>query len=223
MPVQNSLSWADKIKNAAESRAKFEPVPVGRYDFKIIKAEVAQGQKGDYIKYRASILSGPRANALVFESTYPNADNIGFFLEFWHGLGFNDDWLMSAQAPTTDQIASSLVGREFSGEVYIRDDAKADKNGDQYRSLRKFHPYGGAAQAAPAAVASAPAQNFGSPTAVTAGGSPWGAPVPDAAPTAPAAVAPASIPTPDQANPWNATQAAPAPAASGGAPPNPFA
>lgn len=236
MPVQNTLSWADRIATANEAKTKFEAVPLGRFDFYIKQADVVQGPKGEYIKYRAAISSGERANALVFEQCYPNAEKIGYFLEFWHALGFNDEWFMTGNGPTTDQIAAAILNRPFSAEVYVRDDAKDDKNGDKYRSLRKFNPYTGGESApvdqapvqsgnfgAPAATVPAAAPVAAAPVATTAGGSPWGAPVaaPVAVPepTAPAPVAQAA-PT---ASPWDG-QAAAAPAASAtGAPPNPFA
>lgn len=239
MPVQNSLSWAERIQTANETKAKFEPVPLGHFNFFIKQADVVQGPKGEYIKYRAAISEGERANALVFEQCYPNAEKIGYFLEFWHALGFTDEWFMTGDGPTTDQIAAAILNRPFSAEVYVRDDAKDDKNGDKYRSLRKFVPFTGStaapAQAAPAntfgapAAAPAPAAPAAvapvasAPVATTAGGSPWGAPVaaPVAVPepTAPSPVA-ASAPAVD---PWSGTPTA-APAASGtSAPPNPFA
>ena len=236
MPVQNTLSWADRIKAANDTKTSFEPVPLGRFDFFIKEASVAQGPKGEYVKYRASIANGPRANALVFEACYPNAEKIGYFLEFWHALGFTDEWFMTGTGPSTEQIAAALVNRPFSAEVFVRDDAKNDKNGVPYRTLRKFQPETGSAPvvaetapaannfaAAPAAPAPA-APAFGTP-ANTAGGSPWGAPV--AAPVAvPEPTAPAPVAAPPAAaapavDPWNGKPAA-APAATG-TPPNPFA
>lgn len=240
MPVQNTLSWAERIKTANETKTKFEAVPLGRFDFFIKEASVAQGQKGEYVKYRAAIANGPRANALVFEACYPNAEKIGYFLEFWHALGFTDEWFMTGNGPTTEQIASALVGRPFSAEVFTRDDAKNDKNGDLYRSLRKFQPATGGEPAvsqqaavapaannfgapAVAAAPAAPAPAFAAPVAVNAGGSPWGAPVAEPVavpePTAP-------VPTPQAApaaNPWDGQAAAAPAAAATGAPPNPFA
>ncbi len=236
MPVQNTLSWADRIATANEAKTKFEAVPLGRFNFFIKEATVHQGQKGEYVKYRAAISEGPRANALVFEQCYPNAEKIGYFLEFWHALGFTDEWFMTGNGPTTEQIASAIIGRPFSAEVYTRDDAKNDKNGDLYRSLRKFNPFAGG-EAAPTAQA-APASSFGSPApaatapapqppvapvATTAGGSAWGAPVPET-PVAPVAPAPvAAAPAAPTANPWDNQAAAAPAAASTGAPPNPFA
>lgn len=224
MPVQNNgISWAQKIAAADANTPNFEPVPLGRANFTIKQADLAQGQKGEYIRYRAAIKDGPRANALVFESTYPNAEKIGFFLEFYRATGLGDEWLMGATPPTTDQIRQALVGRDFSAEVYVRDDAKTDKNGDQYRSLKNFRPYAGAAQAPTQSAPQAPANGgFGQPApqAPAQATSSFGAPVPQP-----------QIPTPDQAqpqapaaDPWSepAQPQAPVQNAPQATPPNPF-
>lgn len=216
MPVQsNGISWAQKIAAADSATTSFEPVPLGRANFTIKQADLAMGQKGEYIRYRAAIKDGPRANALVFESTYPNAEKIGFFLEFYRATGLGDDWLMGATPPSTDQIRQALVGRDFSAEVYVRDDAKDDKNGDKYRSLKNFRPYAGAAQAPAQSAPQAPANGgFGQPAPQAT--SSFGAPVPQP-----------QIPTPDQAqpqapaaDPWS--EPAPVQNAPQATPPNPF-
>lgn len=216
MPVQNSgISWAEKIAASDSSTPNYDPVPLGRHNFSIVKTELASGPKGEYIKYRASIKDGPRANALVFESAYPNAEKIGFFLEFFRSTGLEDSVLMSN--PSTEAIAGFLLNRDFSAEVYVRDDARDDKNGNPYRSLRKFQPYGG--------VVNAPAQ------AQTQANTGFGtAPQPQAQAQAQAtssfgAPVPASVPTPDQAQPTAPTSDpwASNPAQTNQAtPPNPF-
>lgn len=215
MPA-NNFNWAERIQKAKENKVSFEPVPLGRMNF-VIKdlPQVTQPNSGgnEYIKFRAAVAEGPRANSLVFASTFPYAANPIFFLELMAAMGISEEWFLGQTPPTTEQIAQAMQGRSFSAEVFIEDDASTDKNGDQYRSLRKYLPAAASgAQEAPAAQAQP--QQFGAPAqaapaapqapAAPAGGNPW-----DALNTAPA-----YVPTPEANGFGNNTGAAPS---------NPFA
>lgn len=201
MPV-NQSSWAERINKAKSGGGgNFEPVPLKRLNF-IVEDDpvVASGDKGEYIKYRAKVAPGQeRENALVFEMTFPFAENPFAFLDLFSAMGYDEQWLLQAD-PSTEEIASALKNRPFSAEVYVRDESKTDKSGHPYRSLRNFRPVQ-AQDAAPQAPAPAPTQAASAP-----GGSPWGAG---------ASTTPPPAPTPDQTggSPWGASTTPP---------PNPF-
>lgn len=179
MPEVAPLSWADKIAAANSAKVKFEAIPLGRTNLEILEASIKMGKTNEYINYKAKIVDGPRANAWVFGRTFPEAKNVSMFIEFIEALGLSTAWLMGDPAqgiaePSLEQIASALVGRQFSADIYEESDAGTDKNGDKFRSLRKFQQIedstpsydsapaadqnGGWGQAAQAVVAQPPVQ-----------------------------------------------------------------
>lgn len=183
MPEINAINWAAKIQEAENSApVAFAPLEIGtRYNFEVLDATTTvSGAGNEYISYTARVVDGPRENAkIMYQSTHPAAKNISFFLEFYKSLGLGLEWLTSS-SPSVEELAGAMEGRVFSAEVFVDKDARDDKNGDKYRSLRKYQPQVAQASAQPAgpapSVASAPAptEAWGNATKPAATETPWG-------------------------------------------------
>lgn len=183
MPETPSMDWGSKIAEAASTQVKFEPLEINtRYNFVMENVEIrtAKNTGVEYINFQAKVIDGPRKNSKVFDSTFPNAKNIGMFLDLYKALGLDVSWLVESN-PTLEDIVSAFDGRSFSAEVYVQDNAREDKNGDKYRSLRRYAPQEAPQDDAPAPqTPAAPQQATAAPqapaTPATQSDSPWGPP-----------------------------------------------
>lgn len=226
MPLK---SWADLLDDAGGAGNDFEPLPDGDYDFVIAECEAKQSSTGKtmYVA-KCSVEAGPHKGRLVWHNFVIVPDNpnaLSWFFRNMNLLGL--DRAFWANEPGDHQVANTLKGKRFRGQVITKTWNNSDRNEiKQFFTARAAAAGPGAAPvvaapAAPAAPAPAPAPAFAAPA-------PAAAP-PQPAPPAPAAPAPAPIqqeaaaapPTP-AAPPVAAPPAPPAPpAASGDTPPPP--
>lgn len=219
-------SWGDLLNDAGGAGNSFEPLPSGDYDFVISQADVAQTQNSKTMyKVRCKVESGPHKDRLVFHQFVISPENpnaLAMFFRQMNVLGLNRDYFSGN--PSDHQVAESLVGKRFRGQVAIKSWQGQDRN-----EIKQFYtatsgalgngsalPGPGAVPApapAPAAApAPAPAPAYAAPAA------PAPAPVPEA-PAAAVAPPPVQQPTPPPVE----TPAAPPVAAPAPPPPAPVA
>lgn len=213
MPVQKWSAMMDKSKEAETK--KFVPLEANTYNFiikdqpKVTEGKVNKnGEEYTQIGAKLTVESGPRANGTIFNNFNINshsANGLQMFFDQMAVLGLGADFF--ASEPSIEQVASALVGRRFTAEVY--------KNGE-YMNVRGIKPPTGPAPS-------------GNPTPTPSTPAPAATPTPQAAPApapqtyaAPQAEAPAAPvdpwantqaqpPAPDNSGPWANTQAPPPP------------
>lgn len=196
MPIR---SWDDLLNDAGGAGDSFEPLPSGDYDFEISQADVAQTQNGKTMyKVRCKVEAGPHKDRLVFHQFVISPENpnaLAMFFRQMNVLGLNRDYFSAN--PSDHQVAESLKGRRFRGQVTIK-----QWNGQDRNEIKQFFTAlngslgNGAAAPSPGpqptgpsptpAPAPAPAPSFSAPPA----------PAPQAAPAPTPAPAPVSQPTP---------------------------
>lgn len=211
MPIR---SWQDLLNDAGGAGDSFEPIPSGDYDFEISQADATQTQNGKTMyKVRCKVESGPHANRLVFHNFVVSPENptaLAMFFRQMNVLGLNRDFFNSN--PSDHQVAESLLGKRFRGQVTIRTWQNQDRN-----EIKQFFTAVSGAlgngQAVPgpsSAPAPAPQASTPSPAPAPAPAPEYSAPPTPAAPPAPApAPAPAPEPVAQPETPAVETPAAP--------------
>jgi len=169
-----TTSWADRIKQAQEGEVKFAPLELGEHNFTVEEASVRVSKNSgkSYLNIKAKVLDGPQANARVFHSLFPESTAslpLNNFLAFYKAVGLNTEWLTQSN-PSLDEIASAFMGRNFSAEVYVEEDAQMDTyTNAPRRSIRNPKEQGAAVPTAtesspvPSAPGTPDASGFGKP------------------------------------------------------------
>lgn len=138
-----NMNW-DEILREQESDPGFAPVPEGKYPVRVEKAEATKASTGaDMIKTQFVIVGGPHDGKKVFTNivfSYNNPTAMRFTLRKLKALGVTREYL-AANNPSTDQIASMIVGATCEAEVTIRE-YEGEKSND-VKSLRDLGEPGG--------------------------------------------------------------------------------
>lgn len=183
-------SWKDMMNEAEKGSKEFEILAEGPYSF-VIKEPAKVGQtskENPMFTIKASVESGPRANAIVTHrfivSDSPYAMK-NFFFGDLSILGLGATFFDTN--PTEEQIAKELLGKRFTAEVFHEDGSDNKK----WAHIRNF--------SAPTSAAPSAGVPGGLPTAAPIG-LPTTAPAPQAAATieSPWATAPAPVAAPQQ-------------------------
>ena len=175
------LNWGELIKEAADSGASFEPLPVGDYNLTIKEAAYQRAQSGrDMWKITTEVIDGPHArrrvwNNLVLVPENPNA--LGMFFRKMGALGLTQEFF--AQSPDVDTIARAMLGRSFRGQVTQR-----EYQGKISNEIQMFYPISAQPGVAPTAAPVA------APAPAVAPAPPVAAPAPAPAPVVSAPAAP---------------------------------
>jgi hypothetical protein len=117
-----SINW-DEVLGGDEADEDL-PLPVGKYDVQIVKAEAVKASTGsDMIKIQCSVTTGPYKGRMLFTNIVLKLDSTNtmkFALRKLKGLGISRDWLLQtgAQPP---QIAGALAGKTASADVEQRE------------------------------------------------------------------------------------------------------
>ena len=173
MPEQPQISWADRIASAKKNT--FKPLDFNvRYNFTIDSTEVKNSAKvGDFIVMKCSVLDGDRKNFKSNINTMPEQENPWRFLQLFEAVGFNQEWLLTAD-PSVQVIADNLVGRQFSVEV-VQGNSQRD-DGTYWPEYQKFLPVVASTNGAPAQGQDQVVSGFGNAPAPTQANAPAQAP-----------------------------------------------
>lgn len=185
------MTWGELIDQAGGDTGKFDPIPAGKYDFVVKKAEAVKTKtlKRSW-KIEAHVEGGPYAGRRVWNQITLSPENPNAMSFFWQNmgiLGITKDYLKTA-SPSDDAVAKMMENKRFKGSVIIDDYQDVARN-----KIDKMFParVDGSAPPAPGVVAApappppaAPAPAPESPLAP-----PVEAPVAEAPPAPPAEAA----------------------------------
>lgn len=168
IPLQ---SWADLAEQAGDTG--FSALPPADYDMKIIEAKAQNTSGGKTMfKLTTEVTSGPYAKRRVWANLVVSPENpvaLNIFFRQMAAIGIDKSYF--ATNPSDSNVADTLVGKEFRGQVVIKQWQGEDRN--------EIKGYSRLTRTETSATAPAPAA---------------AAPSSPAAPPAPAGVAPAPAP-----------------------------
>ena len=136
MPLQ---SWSDLAEQAGEDTG-FSALPQADYDLKVIAAEAKNTSGGKTMfKITTEVTSGPYAKRRVWANLVVSPENpvaLNIFFRQMAAIGIGKDYF--ATNPSDHNVAESLVGKEFRGQVVIRQYQGEDRNDiKQYSRLNR--------------------------------------------------------------------------------------
>lgn len=166
-------TWGELLKEAGTATEGFEPLPLGTYDAKIVKAahKVAQSGKSMF-EVQLQVVSGPHANRSVWNRFVVVPDSpkaLAYFFGSMRALGL--DAAFFAASPSDDDVAAALVDKTCRIEV-----GQTEYNGSLRNEVKKVTaPEGGAKF-------TTPSTSNGAPVVATTPVTPTSAPVAPPAP-----------------------------------------
>ena len=108
--MTTGVNWKDLMQASGGS---FEPLPVGDYEVKVIKAEAASTSTGKLMyKMTMDVVSGPHTNRKVWTNQTLSPENpnaLAMFFNAMGALGLDADFFNTNPSP--DAVAQALVGR----------------------------------------------------------------------------------------------------------------
>jgi hypothetical protein len=187
MPLK---SWATLLNDAGDAAAGFEVLPAADYDLRITKSEAKMSSTGKVMfAITTEVTNGPYKGRKLWGNIVVSSDNpiaLGIFFRTMNAMGIDQSFF--AGNPSDAQVAEAMIGREFRGQVSVRQWQGQDRN-----EIKSYFPIkatmaGGPAVAPPPTVVQQAANPQPSP------GTPRVAPAPSPTPVAAAAAEPAPAP-----------------------------
>ena len=171
IPLQ---SWAQLAEEAGDI-SSFSALPQADYDLRVIAAEAKNTAGGKTMfKITTEVTSGPYVKRRVWANLVVSPENpvaLNIFFRQMSAIGIDKSFF--ATNPSDHNVAEALVGKEFRGQVVIKQYQGEDRNEiKQYSRLSRTE-----------------SSTVAAPNAVPA-------PSPTSAPPAPAGLAPAPAPAP---------------------------
>ena len=125
MPLQ---SWADLANEAGDT--EFSALPQADYDLKIIAAEAKNTSGGKTMfKLTTEVTSGPYQKRRVWANMVVSPENpvaLNIFFRQMAAIGVDKSYF--ATNPSDHNVAETLVGKEFRGQVVIKQWQGNDRN-----------------------------------------------------------------------------------------------
>ncbi|QEM41601.1 hypothetical protein SEA_FORZA_166 [Gordonia phage Forza] len=125
MPLR---SWAELAEEAGDTG--FTAIPEGDYDLKIESAEAKQtGNQKTMFKLTSVITSGPYAKRKIWANLVVSPENpvaLNIFFRQMAAIGIAKEYF--ATNPSDSNVAEALVGKEFRGQVVIKQWQGEDRN-----------------------------------------------------------------------------------------------
>ncbi|AKJ72598.1 hypothetical protein PP301_gp124 [Gordonia phage GMA2] len=174
MPLQ---SWADLAESAGDTG--FAALPAADYDLKIIASEAKNTSGGKTMfKITCEVTSGPYEKRRIWSQLVVSPENpvaLNIFFRQMAAIGISKEYF--ATNPSDHNVAEQLVGKEFRGQIVIKQWQGEDRN--EIKSYSRLSRTETSSVAPPNATAApTPANTPPAPTGVAP------APAPAAAPPA---------------------------------------
>lgn len=140
MPI---VPWNQLVDEAGDAAEEYGVLPAADYDLKIIKSEAKQARTGKLMyAITCEVTEGPYKGRKVWSNIVLTRDNptaLGFFFRNMAAIGIDKSYFM--QNPSDSQVADALLGREFRGQVAIKQWQGQDRN-----ELKSYFPKKSSAQ-----------------------------------------------------------------------------
>jgi len=144
-----SLDWNDLIGGGPDGAATTDLVPIGKYDTRVIEAEVAPAGTGKTMIQMVLEIDGGAYNGewlwnnLVFPDNTSKPGHRCMFMRAMRALGFTPEFL-TTNHPSAEQIASLMLGRSVVATVAHREWEK-----EMRTDVKSLHPPGTSSDEAP--------------------------------------------------------------------------
>jgi hypothetical protein len=108
----SALNWGELVADSGDSSNKFEILPDGDYDAKVVEASHTLTAKGKTMfKVKLQVLQGPYANRFLWDNLVISPESpqaLGIFFRQMKGLGLDQEYFK--KNPSNDQVAGSING-----------------------------------------------------------------------------------------------------------------
>lgn len=105
------INWGSLLD---DSNNAFEILPKGVYRMKVIKSEATKSSTDKLMfKVQMEVIQGPKTGAVVFNNITMTTDNkkaLYMFFVNMASLGISEKFLKSSPAPSSEQVASKMIG-----------------------------------------------------------------------------------------------------------------